>query len=462
MRKYFFLQLILIFSFSKTEGQLILDANGPGSTYSLITSKLAPGYDPIEAPDCSHAAFGNHIDEVYDNDLGANVFRFYIHDGEDDDRCINVDRQRNEIKTYNQSPDSLLGVEGEYFEYKWKFKLPAGFQPSPKFTHIHQLKSVGGPESGQPLITLTCRYKASGDKLELRYAETLTQVTLTQVDLDPFKGEWVEVSENVNYGESGTYSITITKVSDGSVLLSYSDADIRMWKTSADFIRPKWGIYRSLLEPSYLRDEELLFANFSIQEFASPPLPVELVFFKGELIDDGAKLSWQTASEQNNLGFEIQRSIDGTNWEFVDFVAGQGNSSEVNNYAYKDEKVHSGIVYYRLKQIDKDDSHSFTNVVTVTRPLQDEIEVFPNPTNGLVKIQSERTVESIEVFDMKGNKKLQTFTNESQLDLSSLEKGIYFLKINTGGKPIVKRIISTSSTNSSHRICFFNHWLNII
>ena len=60
------------------------------------------------------------------------------------DRCINSDRQRNEIKTYDKSPDNLLGVEGEEVVYKWKFKLDADMQLSSSFTHVHQLKSVGG------------------------------------------------------------------------------------------------------------------------------------------------------------------------------------------------------------------------------------------------------------------------------------------------------------------------------
>jgi len=440
MRKCFLLQLILVFSFAKMEGQLILDADGPGGTYSLITSKLAPGYDPIETPDCGHGSFGDHIDEIYDNDLGANVFRFHIHRDEDNDRCINFDRQRNEIKTYSSSPDSLLGIVGEYFEYKWKFKLDADFQSSPKFTHIHQLKAVGGPEAGQPLITLTTRY-GTPDKLELRYAETTSQVTLKKTDLTPFKGEWCQVVEQVAYGESGTYSITITKVSDGSTLFNYSDNDIRMWKTDADFIRPKWGIYRSLLEPSYIRDEEILFADFFIKESDSPPLPVELVFFRAELIETGVELKWQTAWEQYNVGFEIQKSIDGLKWEAFEFVDGTGDSNELTNYKLNDEKVHSGSVYYRLKQIDIDGSYSYSNLASVFRPLKDGVVVFPNPTSGVVKILNVEEIQSVEIYDLKGNKKLQTFSNESQLDLSSLEKGVYFLKINMGGKPVIKRIV---------------------
>ena len=253
--------------------QVTLDADGPGNTYEDITAVLAPGYDPVEEV-CNHTSYGRHIDEIFDSTLNDWVFRFTMHLSPDNNKCVTSDRQRNEIKTYDQSPDNLKGIIGETVEYKWKFKLDAGFQSSPDFTHIHQLKSVGADaaEESQPLITLTTRYGASYDRLQLRYAETTSQTTIDQVDITPFKGEWVEVTELVTYGEQGSggaYSITIRRLSDNMILMDYSDFNIRMWKTNADFIRPKWGIYRKNTQTSYLRDEDVLFADFSIWEGAT-------------------------------------------------------------------------------------------------------------------------------------------------------------------------------------------------
>ena len=263
MQKFLFFLFILYFQ--SLFSQVLLDADGPGNSYSLITSVLAPGANPIEVPDCSHTVFGDHIDEVFDADLNTNVFRFYIHANLDNDRCINFDRQRNEIKTYDQSPDNLLGIEGETVTYKWKFKLEVGFQSSPNFTHLHQLKSVGGSLESMPIYTLTTR-KGTPDKLELRYAETNTQVTLKQENLAPFLGAWLDVTETIKYGTSGTYMIEIKKVSDGSKLFTYSNNSIINWRAGAEFVRPKWGIYRSLINVQNLRDETILFANFSIEE----------------------------------------------------------------------------------------------------------------------------------------------------------------------------------------------------
>lgn len=258
---------IIAFLFSVTYGygQVVLNADGPGDTYELITSVLAPSHNPIETPDCNHSGFGAHIDEIYDEDLGMDVFRFHIHVSPDNDRCINFDRQRNEIKTYDKSPDNLLGIEEEKVVYKWKFKLAAGFQSSPNFTHIHQLKSVGGSLESMPMYTLTTR-KASPDRLELRYAETNTQVTLEKTDLAPLIGTWLEVTETITYGIDGTYDITIKRLSDNESLFTYSNNSIINWRPGATFVRPKWGIYRSLINDQDLRDEEVLYADFSIEE----------------------------------------------------------------------------------------------------------------------------------------------------------------------------------------------------
>ena len=263
---------------------MLLSADGPGGTYDLMIAALGPDAEPLEPPDCNHLDFetetnntGEHIDEVFDADLGKDVFRFHLHVTPDNDRCINFDRQRNEIKTYSESPDNLLGVLGETVEYKWKFKLPEGFQSSARFTHIHQLKSVGASnsEDDMPQITFTTRKGTNGnpDQLELRYAETLTQITWAQTDLTPFKGEWVEATETVTYGDwgEGVYDLVIRKVSDCSVMFSYSNDNTRMWKTNADFVRPKWGIYRSLENMEDLRDEEVLYDDFSIKELSNTP-----------------------------------------------------------------------------------------------------------------------------------------------------------------------------------------------
>jgi len=292
MNKITFLSVLFMIinsAFSQTQTITTLAANGAGNTYEDINAVLAPsGGDVVEAPGITpsgctnHDDFNNgettnanrHIQEVVDATMG-NVFKFSIHVDEDIDRdkCSTTDRQRNEIKTYGQSPDYLLGVLGESFQYKWSFKLPAGFQSSGSFTHIHQLKSVGGiaAEESIPMITLTIYDKtSSGHKLYVRYSSETSQSTISghNINISDLEDNWVEVVENITYGMEGdgAYSIKITDIDTGTVLLNYSDDTQRYYKTNADFIRPKWGIYRSLNDPTALRDEEILYGTFTITE----------------------------------------------------------------------------------------------------------------------------------------------------------------------------------------------------
>ena len=264
-----FLVILLLITLNFSYSQVILNADGPGNTYELITNVFAPGrgVNAVEAPDVIHPSFGRHINEVYDNDLNKYVFEFYSHVSPDNDPVtLYTDRQRNEIKTYAGSPDNLKGIVGETVTYKWRFKVPSGFQPSSSFTHIHQIKAVDGDDSN-PLFTLTPR-KGTPNKLELIYTKDDISGTDKKmiVDLSLFEGIWVEATEIIKIGATGTYSISIKKVSDGTSILSYSNENIATIRPDNSFIRPKWGIYRSLNDVSSLRDESMRFSDFSISE----------------------------------------------------------------------------------------------------------------------------------------------------------------------------------------------------
>ncbi|MEO5947303.1 MAG: hypothetical protein ABIP79_10850 [Chitinophagaceae bacterium] len=192
---------------------VVLNADGPGNTYELINGKLTPGFEAVEYPEYIHPSFGRHIAEVWDADLNSNVFEFYSHVAEDNDRCIAFDRQRIEIKTYDKLPANLIGTTGETITYKWRFRIALGFKPSSSFTHIHQIKPVNG-DDGNPLFTLTAR-KGYPNKLELIHDNT-TKVSI--VDLSLFEGVWVEATEIIKIGANGTYSMAIKKVSNGTTI----------------------------------------------------------------------------------------------------------------------------------------------------------------------------------------------------------------------------------------------------
>jgi len=259
--------LILCGTGSFVNAQTVLNADGVTDTYQLINKTL--GGTAYETPDlCSHQDFGPHIMQAWDDTLSQYVFEFYIHRDEDKDCATgDLDRQRNEIKTYQPSPQELLGYPGDLVEYKWMFKLPAGFQPSTAFTHIHQIKPVGGDDSN-PIFTISPRKSNPYNVIELIYIDNNNTTTKpVNARLSDFLDEWVTVTEQLFVSSTaGRYSVTITRNSDGKVLLTYANDNILTIRTTNTFIRPKWGIYRSLNDSVDLRDEVVRFADFSLNK----------------------------------------------------------------------------------------------------------------------------------------------------------------------------------------------------
>lgn len=284
--KYLFALSLLVLLSCKEKDKIILDppkedlieeeqfsgvtlsANGKEDTYSLINSVFGGSGDVIEAPDQSHPNFGKHITQVFDNELQKYVFAFHIHVTPDNDKGNDSDRQRNEIKTYDRSPAHLKATLNETVKYTWKFKLDEGFKTSPDFTHIHQIKPTDG-DATLPIITLTARYKASGDVLELIHTgstDATSKKYLASIPLSDFKGNWVEVEEKITYAPNGKHEILIKRIKDGKVLLNKATNDVDMWREGTTTCRPKWGIYRRLLQSQMLRDETVLFNDFNITE----------------------------------------------------------------------------------------------------------------------------------------------------------------------------------------------------
>lgn len=255
--------VLLIFTCWQINAQAGRTANADGrtDTYQLIESF---GYG-VEVPDCKHPI--KHITQQYDNDLKKQVFVFTLHAELDDDRCGAQDRQRTEIKTFGTSPESMKGYRGRTQQYRWKFKLDKEFQPSPNFFHIHQVKADAGPNAGAPIVTLTPRLKGNKQVLQFNVVSPQNVSTiLAEEDLALFKGTWVEVTETIFHDNPGIIVMEIKRVSDGKRLLYGKSNKIDLWRDGARFNRPKYGIYRSLKERSYLRDESVLFADIEFIE----------------------------------------------------------------------------------------------------------------------------------------------------------------------------------------------------
>jgi len=188
-------------------------------------------------------------------------------------------------------------------------------------------------------------------------------------------------------------------------------------------------------------------------------IPVEGPLYQATVINDKVELNWETLSETNNRGFEIQRKRNNENYIILGFVAGNGTTTHWNQYSFIDEHVKPGFYSYRLKQIDFDGSFTlWENLeVVVYAPLVFSLEQnYPNPFNPSTTIrftipQDERREMqnvSIKVFDLLGNE-VATLVNEKHsagehtvtLDVSSLPSGIYIYTLQVGSNYLSKKMI---------------------
>ena len=263
-------------------------ADGPDTgkkAYKLIRKTF--GEKAIEAPDLykSNHPKTPHIIEGTDDVVGPH-FIFFAHRDEDMDRDKDItDRQRNEIKAYDKSKRGLKGYENETMQYRWKFKVDEGFEFSKSFTHFFQLKAKNlskGRSSKDsdsfPIITFTAVDKGNGkNEFQLRHSPSLTpdgkrlkSEKLVRKDMSLFAGKWVEFFVQTTYQDQGQLIVQATDVETGEILIDFEKNRFDMWRGESheDFVRPKWGIYRSLKDKSSLREEEekAYFADFSIRK----------------------------------------------------------------------------------------------------------------------------------------------------------------------------------------------------
>lgn len=184
--------------------------------------------------------------------------------------------------------------------------------------------------------------------------------------------------------------------------------------------------------------------------FDGSTLPVTFLNFDGSIQNGKALLSWSTANEINNKGFEVQKSNNGQTFTDIGFVAGHNNSTTVNSYTYTDVKVVSGANYYRLKQIDNNGNFDYSSVIKLDYSAFDW-NILGNPVSGnsWIQLQLDKSSEvSIQIVSMNGNiiqtinkGNLSAGTYSIPINLSGKSAGLYVVRLMVDGQPFSKKIV---------------------
>jgi hypothetical protein len=188
-------------------------------------------------------------------------------------------------------------------------------------------------------------------------------------------------------------------------------------------------------------------------ELGNIVVPVELLSFIGVQDGNTVTLKWQTATELNNRGFQIERLSNGT-WSGIGFVQGSGTSTSPHYYSFADKNLDAGTYSYRLKQIDNDGSSKYINLTesfTIQPGEYSLSQNYPNPFNPTTSIQYQIPTGSkvkIVVYDVLG-KQVSVLVNEYQnagtyttnFDASKLASGIYLYRMEAGNFVKVNKML---------------------
>jgi choice-of-anchor B domain-containing protein len=319
---------------------------------------------------------------------------------------------------------------------------------------VYDLVDVTNKNNAQLIsrsIALPGIYAHSGwmteDKRYFYGTEEFNSIDITVWDLQD-RSTWnlVVPSWQTNSGATvhnlfilGNYA-HISYYADGYVVLDISDPENPELAGHFD-TSSMWGCYPYL--PSGITICSDMNQGLYVFQF-EPPVPVELTSFTAVANNQDVILNWSTATETNNLGFEIQRKEDNT-FHTIGFIEGNGTTTEIRNYSYTDENLNSGTYYYRLKQIDFDGSIEYLEEVMVELITPSKFVLdqnYPNPFNPSTKIKfsiPNSEFVNLSVYNMIGEKVAELLNEnfeageyETLFNAIGLPSGMYIAKISAG------------------------------
>ncbi len=161
-------------------------------------------------------------------------------------------------------------------------------------------------------------------------------------------------------------------------------------------------------------------------------LPVELIAFSGLWKNGQIHLRWSTATESNNKGFFVLRSLDGEQWGRLGWVQGKGTTFGFTKYELIDSNPISNFHYYKLRQEDNNENFSFSSVILVEGEVPEKsIQLILDPISKNLSVKGEMTGDSYDIwiFSTDGRLVFRSVVKDNSLNLSFLSPGIYFVRL---------------------------------
>jgi hypothetical protein len=251
------------------------------------------------------------------------------------------------------------------------------------------------------------------------------------------------------FGDAGAYATDMTFTMP-SGYLNTSDPDLGLYRRGYGVDSLTWYLARlssGITATSVTFSLVDTFGQFTIASNGTSVLPVSLLSFGATRSGENVSLKWQTANEINSSHFEIERAYGNTD-KFIQsgVVKASGSSSSVRAYTFTDKEVKfsRGTIYYRLRQVDNDGKYSYSPIVSISPDkVTSEISVSPNPFSTSFNVDFTATIPGdalMTIADIQGKvlfvKKVSVTTGSTKLsfdELSNVESGVYFVKVEING-----------------------------
>lgn len=249
----------------------------------------------------------------------------------------------------------------------------------------------------------------------------------------------------VNTGNYMNFSRSITLPSTGITLNTVLRLRITE-EVSNLYSGGIWNITDGCYAPTYGQTED-----YPVY-ITSGVLPVGLEYFKGEKLSSAIRLYWKTNSENNAGVFDVERSNNGNDFSVIGTVAAINNTTG-SLYTYDDNNYSGQVIYYRLKQVDKNGQFKYSGIVTFQNGSTREnvVTIYNNPfkENFDISIYTpEQSKVVVNMLDVTGKllyaKTLNTSTNSTitiRPETTGLSAGMYFVQVNINGNKIIKKVI---------------------
>lgn len=272
----------------------------------------------------------------------------------------------------------------------------------------------------------------------------LSQLTLNAQDCPT---SYSNNSGKINFlWSSGTRPTSITSV-------KWTDANTY---AGSDVSTDQWETTNSSINPTGTETGTIIF-TYSGGTYhcaiTAGALPIELMYFRGEIINNTILLEWATASEINNSHFTIERSLDNINWTIVTTIQGAGNSVNINKYKYADAEPLNGTVYYRLRQDDYNGEYTYMNTLAISITANERLSlttIYPDSRylNLAFDWYSKEAPMIITIYNQLGsvvktiNVPPNEVTNgEVNLDIAELVVGVYTVRVSSGTQQVTGKFI---------------------